>query len=585
MPLRPYQQACIQAIQKHAAQGIGEMLVNLPTGSGKTVIAARLPVALQIPAEKSLLFVVQSDELAGQAKSAFQSANPELRVEIEMGDRRASPDSHIIIASIQTLSVPGRREKFDPARFRMVTVDECHHSLARTYLDMLTYFHALKGMANRDPNVLLLGITATVRRSDTRGLEKVFSKIVFQRTIRKMQEDGFLADLEVSRITTNTDISHVKTSKGDYAQRPLESAVNTPARNALICKDYLECGAGLPFLGFTVDVAHAHDLADVFQHHGINCKALSGKTAMGERREAVAAFQAGELQGLFSCALFRESFDAPRATVGLMCAPTQSSLVYTQEVGRLLRLYPSPENRPTHQGYTKIAAIIRDYADFDGSHRLFNASTLYGLNADFDMKGKRARQVIEEVEQLERQQPSLDLRSYANLEDVHAAAERIDVFSPAGVSMVTKRLSRFAWMKQEEDVYRLGLANKSVLWVEVDQLGQAMVLSKHNGVRIPEADFETVEEAFAYADSLVPVEVIGAALRDARWRKGPPSDKATGYYYRLDPMIREKYPSPQAYHSYAMRQWKMKNKAFTAGAISLQIDKLKNRQQEARSHV
>lgn len=583
MPLRPYQTECLKAVQRYAAENILSQLIVLPTASGKTRIVSELPRILQIPAWQSTLFIVQSDELATQAKQSFLSVDPNLRVEIEMGDRRADPESDVIVASIQTLSVPGRREKFDPARFRLIIQDEAHHCVSRTSLEALEYFRALKGCANRDPNVLLIGLTATPSRSDTRGLEKVFSKIVFQRSIRKMIDDGWLADLTVYRIATNSDISKVRSTAGDFSKKPLENAVNTPERNALVVKKYLEFGAGLPFLAFTVDVQHSNDLAETFQRNGISCKAVSGKTPMGERRASVAAFESGELPGLISCAVFREGFDAPRATIGLMAAPSESSLVYTQEVGRLLRPFPAPEAKATHTGYVKDHAVILDFADFAGSHRLFNAATLFGLNADFDMQGKAARKVIEEVEALEKQNPSLDLRSYANLADVNAAAQRIDVFSPAGVSMVTKRLSRFAWLKQDEDVFRLSLPNKGVLWVEVDQLGQSMVYSKHNGTRIPEQEFETVEEAFAYADSLVPMDVIGATLRDARWRKAPPSEPQCSFLYRLDKGLREKFPSAGAYFSYAKRKFYAKDKCYNKGALSQRIEILKHKQQEAKS--
>lgn len=576
MQLRPYQKACVDAVLDHAAQGITEQLIVLPTGSGKTRIVAALPKALELNPFESTLFLVLSDELATQAADTFKALNPDLVVEVEMGERRADPNSDVIVASIQTLSRPDRRSKFNDCMFRLINYDEGHHAVARESLAVLEHFHALKGEPSRDPSILLTSTTATPRRSDTRGLEKVFSKIVFKRSIRQMQVGGWLADLEVWRVPTTTDISGVKTHHGDFSQKPLEQAVNTPERNALVVKKYLEFGAGLPFLAFAVDVQHAQDLADTFQHYGIHCQALSGKTPTRARREMVDAHRNGVLLGISSCQAITEGFDSPRATVACMCAPTISSLVYTQKCGRISRPFPSPEDAPSHRGYVKKSGIILDFCDFDSSHRLFNASTLYGLNADFDLQGKSARRTIEEVERLEAQHPTLDLRRYANLEDVEAAVERVDPFSASGITQVSKRLSRFAWLKQSEDVYRLGLANGTVMWIEVDQLGQAEVFTKQSDTtRTSSGGFETAEEAFAFADSCVPVDAIGVALSTARWRTAAPSDKQAALIWRIDKQIRERFSSADSFYRYAVGRFRQKDKAFTKGAFSQRIDTYK----------
>ena len=170
----------------------------------------------------------------------------------------------------------------------------------------------------------------------------------------------------------------------------------------------------------------------------------------------------------------------------------------------------------------------------------------------------------------------LDLRRYANLEDVEASVERVDPFSASGITQVSKRLSRFAWLKQSEDIYRLGLANGTVMWVEVDQLGQAEVfLKQRDTTRTSSGGFETTEEAFAFADSCVPVDAIGVALSTARWRTAAPSDKQAALIWRIDKQIRERFSSADAFHRYAVGRFRRKDKAFTKGAFSQRIDTYK----------
>jgi len=583
MSLRPYQQECVSAICNYAKGGIREQLVVLPTGCGKTRIIAELPKAIPVPPDKATLFIVQTDEQANQTFRAFRQANPELSVQIEMGDRRADTWADVVIASIQTLSVPGRREKFEPDRFGLIVPDEAHHSVSRTTLDALRYFRALKGEENRNPNVLLVGATATPSRSDCRGLEKVFSKIVYHRSIRQMIEQGYLADVVVYRIVTTADISQVSVHSGDFAKKQLEIAVNTPQRNQIIAEKYLELGRGLPFLAFTVDVQHAHDLSDVFQRYGVHCVPLSGKTPLSERRRIIEEYQAGKIQGLASCAVLREGFDAPIATVGLMAAPTQSSLVYTQEVGRLLRPYPPPELRNnTGHSYVKESAIILDFCDFRGDRRVFNAATLFGLNADFDLKGQRARRVVEEIEKLELRYPSLDLRSAASLEDAEVLVERKDPFSTSGVTKVSTRLSRFAWLMQTEDTYRLAAGSGLVLWIEVDQLGQAKVYRREAPAygRALVGEFEEIEEAFAYADSLVPVDRIGITLRTAYWRRQPPTENQCQLLWKLDPGIRQNYRTATEFYQFCLKKyhWSRKREC-NRGALSERIDAIRSKRE------
>ncbi len=576
MPLRPYQLECLQSIQSAAQNGIREALVVLPTGTGKTRLASMMPQAIGVQPWESTLFLVLSDEQREQAVRTFSSLNNGHVIGVEMGDSRADPECDILVASVQTMQHPARRARFDPARFRLVIADEAHHTVSRQYMGILQYFGVLKGESNRNPNRMLCGQTATPRRSDTRGLERVFSKIVYHRSIRQMIEAGYLADLHVYRITTPSDISHVGRHAGDFSQRPLEHAVNTPQRNNLIVNKYIELGESKPGLAFTVDVGHSEALAETFRRSGIEAYAVSGATPSKRRRELVTAYRAGDIPMLCSCEVFGEGADFPIATVGLMARPTESSLKYCQQVGRLLRPYPSPEEAATATGYHKEYAIILDFADYAGSHRLFNAATLFGLNADFDLRGQSARRTIERIERLERERPHIDYRHCANLDEAFAATERVDPFSPSGISQISKRLSRFAWLQQDDDTWRLSLVNGTILWVHVDQLGHAEVFSKQPSTPTTSCGTcESVEEAFALADSYVPQDSIGVALSSARWRKAAPSEKQAQLIWRLDQQVRQRFHEPLDFYRYAMQRFRNKDKAFTKGAFSQRIEMYK----------
>jgi superfamily II DNA or RNA helicase len=575
MPLRDYQEAALNAVARYASEGVTRQVISCPTGTGKTAIAAHLPEYLGLQPYEATLFLVRSDEQQEQAARSFKSFNPHLSVSVEMGNRKADTDADVIVASVQTLARPNRREKFGRDLFRLIITDECHRSVSQQYLDVFQYFRVLKGDAECDPSRFNIGFSATPRRHDTRGLERVFDKIVFNRSIREMIVAGWMADVHCYRIATGTDISGVAKRQGDFATGQLEEAVNTPDRNALVVQKYLEFGAGLPFLAFTVDVQHSDDLADTFRQHGIECHAVSGKTPIGKRRELVEAFKAGQIPGLASCQVFSEGTDFPNATVGLMTRPTLSSVWYTQSLGRLLRPYPAPEAKENHTGYVKQHSIVLDFTDNPGRLSLFNVATLFGLHADFDLKGSSARRTAEAVELFEHQHPGLDLKAYPDLDSLQAAAYSVDLFRPLSVPAIAKRFSRFAWLQRSEDTFRLALANKTTLYVVENQLGQFEVEIQTNGNRAPAGTFDTAEEAFAFADSNVPDEVIGAALTNARWRNAPPSEKQARVIWLRDKTLRQQFSSDTAYFKYARSRYYAKDKAFTKGAFSQRIDMLK----------
>ena len=301
MSLRDYQQECLDEIRSSWAAGIENQLVALPTGSGKTVLFANLPEHLKLSVPDQMLVLVHRDKLVQQNADKLRKYNPHLTVEIEAGDRRADPNADVIVGSIQTFQHAKRRERFNPAIVKVVIVDEAHHCPSPSYLKVLEYFGVYKGAANRASNKLLVGLTATPRRGDKIGLEKVFDKIVFARSIREMVEANWLVEPTGYHVSTLTDISDVGTKGGDFKEGELADAVNTFERNRLVVQEYQKLAPGMTFAAFTVTIQHSKDLADVFRSYGISCEAISGETPDREREILYREHDSGALRGLASC--------------------------------------------------------------------------------------------------------------------------------------------------------------------------------------------------------------------------------------------------------------------------------------------
>ena len=573
MSLRDYQQECLDEIRSSWAAGIENQLVALPTGSGKTVLFANLPEHLKLSVPDQMLVLVHRDKLVQQNADKLRKYNPHLTVEIKAGDRRADPNADVIVGSIQTFQHAKRRERFNPAIVKVVIVDEAHHCPSPSYLKVLEYFGVYKGAANRASNKLLVGLTATPRRGDKIGLEKVFDKIVFARSIREMVEANWLVEPTGYHVSTLTDISDVGTKGGDFKEGELANAVNTFERNRLVVQEYQKLAAGMTFAAFTVTIQHSKDLADVFRSYGISCEAISGETPDREREVLYRKHESGELLGLSSCQVLSEGWDSPRCTVGLGTRPTKSPTLFIQQLGRQLRPYPAPEDAASYTGdFIKKFAIWIDFCDNTGRHSIVTLPTLFGLRADFDLAGKSATRTAKQLEDLLRRTPGLNIDSYTSLRDIEALVKKVDLLGPIQIPAEVQRMSKFGWVKDGIAGYRLSLTDRT-FYINQDVLGQWEVQENIEGhAKILFAGKQP--EAFTVADAAIPRDQIGLVLASAKWNKEPPTEKQCWALYYRDGGLHHKYYSGVALYQHAMKQYTAGNTEWSKGGISNRLNAL-----------
>lgn len=157
--------------------------VSLATGSGKTVIFThlidRIPPAGNV---SQTLILAHRRELVEQAARHCALAYPDKRIDIEMGTAHASGAADITIASIQSITSDDRLQKYDPSRYKLVLVDEAHHIVSQTYLEVLEHF-GLRHKADWTTATVpaLVGVSATLSRLDGKRLGAVIDHIVYHR--------------------------------------------------------------------------------------------------------------------------------------------------------------------------------------------------------------------------------------------------------------------------------------------------------------------------------------------------------------------------------------------------------------------
>ena len=308
---RPYQQECLDIIQE---KGPGRYLCKLATGLGKTAIFTH------VPRDGRMLILSHREELVHQPLQWYDGTD--IRTGVERAGEHAMPGDEVVSASVQTMV--RRYKKYTPEHFDTIIVDECQHSPSKTYREILDYFQ---------PRVLL-GFTATPNRSDRVRLNDVFDEIIFDRDLLWGIKNGWLSDIECKRVNIGYDLRGVHTRQGDYAPGELAEAMEGTAD--AIAEAYRTLARGSTLI-FAVNVHQCEEIAKRIQGAAVVTSSTKNRADIIER------FTAGEIPCIVNCMVFSEGTDIPRVETVIIARPTQSDTLYTQMVGRGLRLYPGEE--------------------------------------------------------------------------------------------------------------------------------------------------------------------------------------------------------------------------------------------------
>lgn len=552
MNLRPYQREDLTKSLRDIMAGKKRNLIVWATGLGKTVLMAHIVGKIR---EKRALIIVNREELVWQTVDKIKASYPDISVSVEKAEHRSDPNSEVVVASVQTIGsaknnedgtpvFSKRLQSLDPGTFDIVMVDECHRSSADSYRNVLKYFQVYRSDSKyNDPGRILFGLTATPNRSDNKGLGEFFDNITATRDIRWGIQNGYLADIEAYRVETTVDISDVRITAGEFNAKDLEKKINTPARNELVVKKYLEITGGKKALFFTVDIQHAEDLAAELVRQGVKASAVSSRTPDDMRRQVFEMHKSGQLTALCGANVFLEGYDDPTIEVGCMVRPFRSGLIYRQAVGRVLRPYPAPEalsamrSEGVEPSWIKPCAIIIDYVDVSSRHSLLTVPSLFGLSPKLDPKGKRVEAMAKEMEGLIDKLPE-KLKKKTKLEEIDDPAslqgiiERVDLISAPETPDEVVKVSGMSWIKKG-DSYILNLPTKTSS-IRKNLSGHYEIRSSRNGISSFVGVSDTLENAIRRVEKTLSPEDRSMANREAGWRSNPISDKQVDLLAKID---------------------------------------------------
>lgn len=310
----------LKALHETVAEDYTKAMVVMATGLGKTYLAAFFAQNY-----KRVLFIAHREEILKQARDSFQNVLNETGglyygMEKDMSER-------FVFASIYTLSVQEHLMKFKKDEFDLIVIDEFHHAAAKSYTKILDYF---------EPE-FLLGLTATPERTDGRDVFALCDgNVAYEITFIEAIQRGWLAPFTYYGVKDDIDYDKIRWLGQRYDQQQLLVQQLQEKRATYIFKKWDEYRQTRT-LGFCSSIEQATYLADFFLKQGIQAISLTSETVDISRAEAIRKLESREIEVIFTVDLFNEGVDIPSVDTLLFVRPTESLVVFTQQIGRGLR--------------------------------------------------------------------------------------------------------------------------------------------------------------------------------------------------------------------------------------------------------
>jgi superfamily II DNA or RNA helicase len=346
--LRDCQLEAVNAVLEHLQQ-YRSTAIAMPTGSGKTIVFCEIAKRFN----RRTLILAHREELLGQA--AEKLAHLGLPAVIEQAESRASLKHQFVVGSVQSLQ-RDRLKRFPTDHFGLIIIDECHHSPAQSYRNIIDHFSGAQ----------VLGVSATFQRLDELGYEGIFDSIAFEVTMKELVTAGYLCPIKARTLPIKIDLRKVKKVAGDFNQAQLAEAIGEELERA--ADAVAEHVRDRRTLAFLPSIAHTEVFAKLCRDRGINADFVTGSCY--DRENKVRRFASGETRLLTNCMLLTEGFDSPECECVVMLRPTQSEGLYCQMVGRGTRIHPEKQN-----------LLLLDFLWLTKGHVLCKPASLLGKDA------------------------------------------------------------------------------------------------------------------------------------------------------------------------------------------------------------
>ncbi|MBM3268592.1 MAG: DEAD/DEAH box helicase family protein [Candidatus Sericytochromatia bacterium] len=348
----PIQAEALSELARARRTGNRRGLVVLATGLGKTWLAAFdvRQMARELGRFPRVLFIAHREELLVQAARTLrilahsESIDPKLTW---CAGEREDLSGDIAMASVQKLARPAVLARIDPEAFDYVVVDEAHHAHAPSYRRVL----------GRLLPKFMLGLTATPDRADEGDILALLDgNLLFRADLGKGIRSALLAPFAYFGLKDTVDYENIPWRNHRFDPEALARAVEKEARMERMWEAWQDHPASRTLV-FCCSIAHANFVRNWLKSRGLRVEAVFSGPGSGHRQSALAALALGDLDAICSVDLFNEGVDVPLVDRVVMLRPTESPIVFLQQLGRGLR---------RADGKERLVVI-----DFVGNHRTF----------------------------------------------------------------------------------------------------------------------------------------------------------------------------------------------------------------------
>lgn len=333
----------LENLQNLRTEGKDKALIISATGTGKTYLSAFDAHTFK---PKKLLFVVHRLTIARDALNTFQSVFGTAKsMGLYSGNQR-DLDCDFVFSTIQTISKPNHLDGFSKDHFDYIIIDETHRSGADSYLRLIEHFQPK----------FLLGMTATPERTDGNDIFRLFDhNIAYEIRLSKAMEEDMLssfhyfgvADLSIENILVENTSDFRFLVAHERVERIIEHAKFYGSDNGIT--------RGLVFCSRKME---AEELSALFNARGFKTVALTGDSSEEERASAIEKLETDNLSEkldyIFTVDIFNEGIDIPKINQIIMLRPTESAIIFIQQLGRGLR-------KVDGKGYLTVIDFIGNY--------------------------------------------------------------------------------------------------------------------------------------------------------------------------------------------------------------------------------
>jgi len=375
--LRKYQIEAVSRLRNAVIRGIKKIILALPTGAGKSLIAGQI-ISNAVSKGNKVLWIVHRRNLVKQMHDVLKKYF-DIDAGIIMAGIESETDKLVQLCTIQSYS---RRLNLDALEWNkfyispeIVIVDECHRSISKSYKSLLKLYK----------DKIIIGFTATPARADGRGMGELYEEIIDIANIKNLTEQGYLCPIRYF-VPSKIDLDGVKIVMGDYQIKELAEKTIKKKLIGDIVDNWLKCAENRKTIVFCVNVKHSIAICEEFNRRGIPAEHLDAHSTDDERDAVFSKMERGDITVICNVALYQEGLDVPSVSCIVMARPTKSMGLYRQCVGRGLRIENGKEN-----------CILMDHGNVIEEHGLLEWPVTWTLDGKRKAWSKPRRETVKKL--------------------------------------------------------------------------------------------------------------------------------------------------------------------------------------------